>query len=479
MDPRKLFKKKPTEQASKVKDKDISKQVVAEGINFVDKKTGKTPVHDAIDANNLPFLKDIMNYPKTNADISDYDGNKPLHYAAGKTEVDFLIALGIEEYFLSTPMEIQNNRFKLSVNAKNKEGNTPLHYAAATQHARLLVKNGADLNTQNERGETALHLAINNDNEELASFLLSVGANPHLKTKHGNKYENTAFYYAAAHGLTSILNDLVNYNINIANEESIHAIKIAVHHNHAVTAMRIIKLSALPEENFNFKLIDDQKNSTDETDFIKTGDNLLHYAVRTNNVNFVKLISQRCKLLVNEPNHAGITPGHLAIMLKFTNLVPLMHKKCEIKSVVESEDKKTSSNIYAIAAKSGISSLKELISVFSRNNALPSLKETKKSPLIDVNSLKAESLSSFPKLAVLPSGVGIFQFGTFASNPTQNSRTSAPIASTEVTTSLDDLKETSKDCLMEKEKETAEQDTIEIKETKHTAEEKKSRSLSL
>lgn len=478
MDPRKLFKKKQNEQGSKIKEKEVTKESVSDPINFQDKKTGKTPVHDAIDADNLDYLQDLMNYKKTNADISDYDGNKPLHYAAKKERSDFLLALGmVETDPLIETNEIQYNRFKLSINAKNKEGNTALHHAASInttliedlKNVRLLVENGADVNVQNDQGETPLHLAVMNCDEELVSYLLSVGANAYLKTKYGANYENIAFYYAAERGLTELLKSLLHYNASTLNKECIHAIKIALRNKHTETAMRIIKLSMLPDEDLNFELLD-EKNTTDETDFIKAGDNLLHYAVRTKNIEFVNLASQRCKMLINEPNAAGVTPGHLAIQLNFTDVVALMHKYCEIKSVVETEDKKASSNIYSIAAKSGISSLKELINLFPTTPPMPTLKNTKRASLIQLNpSEEAAPLNKAKKLsldeikrpavnlpAVSPANSprqnidlhpseAVYQFSIFtrAQNP-NSTYTSGPLVSSEVTGSVEELKETSK-----------------------------------
>jgi len=77
-------------------------------------------------------------------------------------------------------------------------GDTPLHAAAAAYRvdiAKELMKHGADVFARNRRGAQPLHYAADGGPEgphwnpqaqaEMITFLISVGANPHLRDKSG------------------------------------------------------------------------------------------------------------------------------------------------------------------------------------------------------------------------------------------------------------------------------------------------------
>ncbi|KPA78598.1 hypothetical protein ABB37_06198 [Leptomonas pyrrhocoris] len=63
------------------------------------------------------------------------------------------------------------------VNSEEATGLTPLLLAAGRAHldiARFLVTHGADLNHQNDRGQSALHRAVNRGNAALVEYLVAV-----------------------------------------------------------------------------------------------------------------------------------------------------------------------------------------------------------------------------------------------------------------------------------------------------------------
>ncbi|SFJ75113.1 ankyrin repeat domain-containing protein [Thermoflavimicrobium dichotomicum] len=74
------------------------------------------------------------------------------------------------------------------LNAQDEDGNTALHYAIskrAKQIAEILLKAGANPNIQNEKGETPLYIAVSANNKELVDLLLFYGADPKIRSKKG------------------------------------------------------------------------------------------------------------------------------------------------------------------------------------------------------------------------------------------------------------------------------------------------------
>mmetsp|Transcript_23336 Transcript_23336/g.41712 ORF Transcript_23336/g.41712 Transcript_23336/m.41712 type:complete len:210 (-) Transcript_23336:199-828(-) len=87
---------------------------------------------------------------------------------------------------------------KEKLNAKTIEladpdnGNRLVHIAAQNGHQEileLLVKNNCDVNAQNKKGQTALHMAVEYDYYWIARTLLDNGANGQIKNVDGHKAE--------------------------------------------------------------------------------------------------------------------------------------------------------------------------------------------------------------------------------------------------------------------------------------------------
>lgn len=94
-----------------------------------------------------------------NPNLSDKDGDTPLHTAAQRGNVKLL------EWLLAAGA---------NVNAKNKLGGTPLMWAAVFGHqpaAALLLEKGADPKLKDNGGRTAAAWATKNQREEVAQFL--------------------------------------------------------------------------------------------------------------------------------------------------------------------------------------------------------------------------------------------------------------------------------------------------------------------
>lgn len=88
---------------------------------------------------------------------------------------------------------------------RDPAGWTPLihatYFGSSLELISLLVEKGANVNTQNDRGVTALYLAAAGGHEAYVQHLLKLGADPKLATKSGY----TPLRVAQANGLTKIV----------------------------------------------------------------------------------------------------------------------------------------------------------------------------------------------------------------------------------------------------------------------------------
>ena len=74
---------------------------------------------------------------------------------------------------------------------------TPLHYAASdgeVESARLLIKHGVKVDAQDDRGQTALHIASWSDRTAMVRFLLEQGADPSARSKAGTFSSRPAMF---------------------------------------------------------------------------------------------------------------------------------------------------------------------------------------------------------------------------------------------------------------------------------------------
>ena len=74
------------------------------------------------------------------------------------------------------------------VNTAEADGTTALHWAALRNDAESvarLIGSGADVNAQNDLGATALWAASQNGSEEVVATLLAAGANPNAALRNG------------------------------------------------------------------------------------------------------------------------------------------------------------------------------------------------------------------------------------------------------------------------------------------------------
>ena len=164
-----LSSQTPDDSMTKIAKKLLSKGADA---NLQDAK-GNTALHRSILSKNAQIFRSLIEHPRTSLEIRNHDGFTPLALA--------LVALKTTPVFAQVLVEKG-----ASVDATNPmTGDTLLHLACKERNETaglFLTKHGAKVNSCNNRGETALHLAAAYALSSLVEDLLNHGANCNLMT---------------------------------------------------------------------------------------------------------------------------------------------------------------------------------------------------------------------------------------------------------------------------------------------------------
>ena len=95
-----------------------------------------------------------------------------------------------------------------SLNSQDDRGWTALHYAVRGKNPeipRYLIKQGAKLDLQDNEGQTPLHLAAASVKRDVILMLLEGGATANLKTRDGKTVADLALAAGAESGLVQLI----------------------------------------------------------------------------------------------------------------------------------------------------------------------------------------------------------------------------------------------------------------------------------
>ena len=168
-------------------------------INEADKKFGDTPLHAACaQSANENFAINLINDPRVIVSTKNIDGNTPLHILAKQFNnpnfeaiLEGLIRKGVDVNEQNKQGEtaihravfnktIRNTLIKklvghgANVNAVTKDKMTALHYAVQVEKVdavMCLIGNGINWTSENSRGESAMDMAIEQDNVVIAQAI--------------------------------------------------------------------------------------------------------------------------------------------------------------------------------------------------------------------------------------------------------------------------------------------------------------------
>ena len=194
-------------------------------------KWGKTPLMHAVEIGNSAILDQILGHSDLVIDDQDLQGKTALIYAVEATSpsaIKKLISKGanvdlsslsgntaLKEAVKSDKpgmAEVLINECKANPNLTNTENKeTPLMLSSSEKMTRKLIDLGASINDQTSDGNTALHIAINEDRVDVAKTLIELGAGVNIT----NNIGQTALMLAASKGNTKLFEDLLSRQADI------------------------------------------------------------------------------------------------------------------------------------------------------------------------------------------------------------------------------------------------------------------------
>lgn len=84
------------------------------------------------------------------------------------------------------------------IDCQNIRGDTALHIACQTGQQALisvLIEAGVNINQQNHHGQTGLHLSAMSNNSDIARHLITAGARRDMPDKDGNIHNKYMVWY--------------------------------------------------------------------------------------------------------------------------------------------------------------------------------------------------------------------------------------------------------------------------------------------
>ncbi|AWW50842.1 ankyrin repeat domain-containing protein [Wolbachia endosymbiont of Folsomia candida] len=322
---------------------------------------GKTPLHCAIELDELSLVELLLLKKNINPFVEDNDGKTSLDYAKDGKKVEILEALinnkyGSEQdsllHLAAMVGEINAVRYLIrkgvDVNSQNALLHTPLHLAAAIGHAeivKVLVEEGnAELDVFDARNQTPMHYAVNNKKLEIVKLLLKLGGDVNLARKGQGSMELSPLHNAVSvsnYDERDLCLDIVRCLINAPNSKinlQDYENKTPLHYADRLKTIEVL----LTREDIDPLVKDD--NGKTPFDYAKEGNrpeikralisnkygsdknSLLHLAAERG---YVELLDDILKegIDVNVSNNKDQSPIYLAAEKGHLNVVKLLLKK--------------------------------------------------------------------------------------------------------------------------------------------------------
>lgn len=262
---------------------------------------GNTPLYYACAKNNINTIEMLIKKYKVKLDDPNKDGNIPLFEAVQHNKIEIL-KLFKEN---TTPEKWQ----KMCTQYKNKKDESLLFLICKKgnrEQADYILEQFPDLkNTQNNEGQTPLHVAITNKNSDIISILLDSNVDLQKKDTYGNTSAMRALKDNDIKTVKSIIEKEPTV-LNIPNNDKETPLKIAFEKKQYDLAELLINNNA----------------SLDFTD--KDGNTPLHYAVIQQNKHLVDLIIKKNPKAADIQNNNQEAPLNFAIKSEAYDIAELL-----------------------------------------------------------------------------------------------------------------------------------------------------------
>lgn len=145
-----------------------------------------------------------------NVYAKDYAKNTALHHVAASPYYAGKELMEAAQLLIEHQLLLQ----EVTINFRNRDGDTPLHIAVKNENndlIKLFLQFGADVNIKNKEGNTPLHCALTQRDEwrqeKSTALLLKYGTKPNVNLQ--NAQGNTALHLAATSSSPTVGRDLV------------------------------------------------------------------------------------------------------------------------------------------------------------------------------------------------------------------------------------------------------------------------------
>nr|XP_060625206.1 nuclear factor NF-kappa-B p100 subunit [Anolis sagrei ordinatus] len=205
--------------------------------------------------------------------------------------------------------------------SQDENGDTPLHLAVIHEQTAVIaqlvqvavsIPNQQIINIANHLQQTPLHLAVITRQPRVAGFLLQAGADPTLLDRYGNSIIHLALQLGDEEMLRTLLCHLGPHTLHLLETPNYLGL-FPVHL--AVKCKRLTCLELLVEKGADVNAAERQSGRTP-----------LHLAVEMENLNLVTCLIKKLGADVNAQTSAGNTPLHLAAGMGSPILTKLLIK---------------------------------------------------------------------------------------------------------------------------------------------------------
>ena len=209
----------------------IAERLIEAGAKLnADDEEGQTPLHTAVLDRRLDVVQVLLSKGADENKAND-DDKLPLHYARDCPAAGFMLENGCEADATDSGQD-------------DAQGLSVMAWLGDTEGVAFYLALGADVNATNDAGETALHKACHNGDEDIVEMLLAHGARKDVREERENQ---TPLLVAAKAGRRKVVDCLLKAGVDVAAENnSGHTpLNEAAWHGHWEVARLLIENDAL------------------------------------------------------------------------------------------------------------------------------------------------------------------------------------------------------------------------------------------